>query len=87
MARLLSDNQTAGAQFEFWDTSDTNFVWIGCTSRAQKTVSNSTQHLLLIGGLDKYIIYEVTFTLNVQMRCILYNSFQFKSAFAMNRYK
>lgn len=68
VARLLNAYQTGGAQFEFWVTSETKFVWIGCTSRAQKTVRNSTQCLLLIGELDKYIISEVTFTLNVQMR-------------------
>ena len=61
VARLLSANQTGGAQFEFWATSETNFVWIGCTSSAQKTVSNSTQCLLFVEGLDKYIISEVTF--------------------------
>ena len=77
--RLLSANETGGAQFEFWATSETNFVWIGCTSRAQETVTNSAQCLLFIEGLDKYIISEVTFTLNVQMRWISYNSIHFNS--------
>lgn len=49
LAGLLSASEKldGGAQFEFRAASEkANFVWIGCTSEALKTVSNSTQCLL-----------------------------------------
>ena len=41
-------------------TLETNFVWIGCTSEAQNTVSNSTQYLHFIRDLKRYMISGVT---------------------------
>lgn len=56
LAGLLSAGEKldGGAQFEFRAASEkANFVWIGCTFEALKTVSNSTQCLLFWVNWEK----------------------------------